>query len=273
MKTILVPSDFSKCAHNALLYALELAKRSNASVRLLNVVFPNQGVDNNVYEAFWIDDYLAQKKKILEENARKVARMPAYKDVPISAEVVLGFPVPELASYAENIHADLIVMGTTGATGLKGIFLGSTAGGMLSRTKIPVLTIPAKARFKAGGNIVFATDYRLDCDEKSLDVLRDFVQLHDGFVKMLHVLNKPNEEADAAREQTMSQKFGNMPHDFHYLHNPSILQAVDDFIEATDANALITISHEHNLLHKLFFDSVSRKLAHRVRVPMLALHG
>jgi len=61
MKTILVPTDFSKCADNAMKYALEIAQRTKASITVLYVVFPNEGVNNNIYEAFFVDDYIQQR--------------------------------------------------------------------------------------------------------------------------------------------------------------------------------------------------------------------
>lgn len=48
MKTILVPTDFSKCANNAMMYAMEVAKHMEAKVVALYVVYPNEGVDNSV---------------------------------------------------------------------------------------------------------------------------------------------------------------------------------------------------------------------------------
>ena len=57
IKHILVPTDFSKCASNAMNFALEIAARTGASVKVLHVLYPNEGVDNNVYSAIWIDEY------------------------------------------------------------------------------------------------------------------------------------------------------------------------------------------------------------------------
>jgi nucleotide-binding universal stress UspA family protein len=50
-------------------------------------------------------------------------------------------------------------------------------------------------------------------------------------------------------------------------------RAISHFLESIDASGLVTIAHEHTLLHKLFFKSISRSLAHHSTVPMLVLHG
>ena len=61
MKTILVPTDFSKSANNAMRYALKIAERAGFSITVLYVVYPNEGVDNNLYDAFFVDNYVQER--------------------------------------------------------------------------------------------------------------------------------------------------------------------------------------------------------------------
>jgi nucleotide-binding universal stress UspA family protein len=87
----------------------------------------------------------------------------------------------------------------------------------------------------------------------------------------VHILDKPG-APDKSQEAALSQKLGNLKHDFHYLHDRNVVQAIVNFLESTDANLLVAVSHEHSVLHRLFFDSMTRKLAQRVQIPTLALH-
>ncbi|MBL7774967.1 MAG: universal stress protein, partial [Saprospiraceae bacterium] len=140
MKSILVPTDFSKTAALALQFGLDLARQTGASLTVLHVVFPNEGVDNNIYNVFWSDEYMAERVKGLMSWVRKFQKSAAVRNVEVNTSCVVGFPVPAICDTAEKIHADLIVMGTTGATGLKGAFLGSIAAGVLAQTKRPLLS-------------------------------------------------------------------------------------------------------------------------------------
>ena len=81
MKTILVPTDFSKCANNAMMYALEVAKRIEAKVVALYVVYPSEGVDNNMYDAFMIDDYVDQRKKAMVSWVKRFKRSEHLKGI------------------------------------------------------------------------------------------------------------------------------------------------------------------------------------------------
>lgn len=271
MKTILVPVDFSSCAVNAYHYALNVAEKTGASIHVLHVIFPNEGVDNNIYNAFWIDDYMKQREKELKNWIRR--RKPAgLQAVPVTCACTVGFPVPSISEAAEEKKTDVIIMGTTGATGLRGAFLGSVASGVLSRTTLPVLVVPKKAGFKTGTDTVFATDYNLKVFSGALEVLRTLVKISASRLQVVHILDKPGEKPDIHREATLKTKLGEIAYEFHYLHDKDVPQAVSNFIDSVDAGLLVSVAHHHNLLHRLFYDSVTRRLAHRTHVPLLVLH-
>ena len=272
MKTILVPTDFSKCAGNAMQHAMALAKETGAELTVMHVVFPNEGVDNNLYNVFWSDEYMAERVKGLENWVHKFKTDPEFKDIQVKTDCQIGFPVPAICDMADTLQSDLIVMGTTGATGLRGAFLGSIAAGVLAKSKRPLLSIPLESTLEKTDNAVFATDFRLRISEESIKVLREIMKLKNSRLHIVHILDKPGQERDSAREQSMSQKLGDIPHDYHYLHDRDIAQAVSNFIESRDAGTLIAIAHEHSLMHRMFFDSITRRMAHRIHVPMLTLH-
>ncbi len=272
MKSILFPTDFSQCASNAFTHALELASQQNAELIVLHIVFPNEGVDNNIYNAFWTDDYLAEREKGMKDWIRRKLRKPEHKKVRITSLTQIGFPVATISEVAETNKVDLIVMGTTGATGMRGVLLGSVAAGVIGKTAIPVLVVPKKAAYTPMRNVVMATDFNLRISEASKLLLQRWLKLNKSQLHIVHILDKPGERVDQNKESVLAGKLGIMPKDFHYLHDRNVPQAVSNFMDSLDAQALVTIARDHSLLHRLFFDSVTRKLAHRVRTPMLVLH-
>jgi nucleotide-binding universal stress UspA family protein len=272
MKTILFPTDFSQCASNAMTHALELASRQGAELIVLHVVFPNEGVDNNVYNAFWTDDYLVQREKGLKDWIRRKQRKPEYKKVKVTPMTQIGFPVASISEVAENRNVDLIIMGTTGATGMRDVLLGSVAAGVMGKTTTPVLVVPKKSTYTPIRNVVMATDMNMHISNSSKEVLQKWLKLNNSQLHMVHILDKPGEHADKNREKVLIEKLGITPKDFHYLHDRNVPQAISVFIESLDAQALVSVARDHSLLHRLFFDSVTRKLAHRVHTPMLVLH-
>ena len=272
MKTIVVPTDFSKSANNAMMYALELAQRAKAKIVAVYVMYPNEGVDNNVYDAFWIDEYINERKKNMASWAKKFKKNVHLKDVQIETECRVGFPAAGIVQAAIDLEADMIVMGTTGASGLSGVLLGSVAGNVISGSKIPVLVVPKKAVFRNHARFVLATDFRMNISQATLDILKTTLHIQHTGLDVVHVLVKPDTEAGKKNEDTLSKKLDNIPHNFHYLQSANVAQAVSDFVQSTEASGVVAVSHEHSLLHKLFSESVSRKLAHHTTVPLLVLH-
>lgn len=272
MKTILVPTDFSKCANNAMMYALEIAERTGLSITVLYVVYPNEGVDNNMYDAFFVDDYVKQRLDGMKSWVKKFTRSPHLKDVKVQIECRIGFPVSTITQTATELGASLIVMGTTGASGLRGVLLGSIAGGVISASKTPVFVVPLKASFLNKARFAFATDFKLSVSKSALQIMREMLNLQHTGLNIVHVLSEPHKHPDKRNEEAFSEKLGTIPHNFHYLHDKNVVQAIHNFLESTDCNGLVAVAHEHSLLHKLFAKSVSRSLAHHTKVPILVLH-
>lgn len=272
IKNILIPTDFSKCAANAMNFAMELAARAGASVQVIHVVYPNEGVDNNVYSAIWIDEYFKQRKNDLGRWVNRFKQNPAFKDVSVEYECEVGFPVQTVKQIVIESKIDLVVMGTTGISGITSSLLGSTAAGVVSSVEVPVMVVPAKANFLSHADYVLATDYEMHPNKHSMQVLKTILKEQHAGLHILHILNKPGEEPDKKKEQAFEHHLEGLAYQFHYLHDPSITQAINNYIEATQAGGLVTVSHHRTFLQKIFFQSKSKLLVQKIKVPVLVLH-
>jgi nucleotide-binding universal stress UspA family protein len=146
-RKLVVPYDFSKHAETALATAVDFANRVSADLLLLHVVqapdlafpavefggspppLPSLDVQNGALEAL-----------------EKVASGVKLTKGSVTPHVVEGLAADrEITDFAERMHADLIVMGTHGRTGVAHVFLGSVAERTLRRASCPVLTVPPPA--------------------------------------------------------------------------------------------------------------------------------
>ncbi|KPJ68247.1 MAG: hypothetical protein AMJ45_02800 [Syntrophobacter sp. DG_60] len=144
IKSILVPTDFSKCSEAALKYALYLAEKFEAEVVVLNVInqshlaslrrissLPNEEISKNV----WMR-HKEELKKFLGEKIHGVRYL-----------IVEGVPFQEIAKKARELAVDLIVMGGYGRMGqedLERIFFGSTAEKVVRLLPCPILCVPSE---------------------------------------------------------------------------------------------------------------------------------
>ncbi|MBI3246639.1 MAG: universal stress protein [Deltaproteobacteria bacterium] len=140
ISTIVVPSDFSEHAAYAFTWALELASRWNAKIILFHAA---PMLSSLVYpESMYVVDLARMEQEGLAEAEKQLNAAAAKKGtspVVVETKVVMGEAVREICAAAEQAHADLIVMGSHGRTGLAHVFLGSVAERVIRHASCPVL--------------------------------------------------------------------------------------------------------------------------------------
>ncbi len=139
LKKILVPTDFSDCADDALRLAQEIAGKFQGTITLLHVyqipAYPlaeGTFVGGPQVTAEIVKDILAALEK---------AKQEAGTAVPITTQIAEGVPYLEIARVAREGRYDLVVIGTHGRTGLRHLLLGSVAERVVRTAACPVLTV------------------------------------------------------------------------------------------------------------------------------------
>ncbi len=138
LKRILVPVDFSECSRKGLQYALAFARQFQAEVSLLHVV------PDVIAEPRFSVPAPDLQHALLEEGRRELdeeIQAHAPQASGLKPLVRKGVPFQEIVQAAEELGADLIVVGTHGRTGLKHVLLGSTAERVVRHASCPVLVV------------------------------------------------------------------------------------------------------------------------------------
>ena len=144
-KSILVPTDFSAPASQALRYAVALAKETGAKLTLLNVIEPIGPTPDFAYNPMVMEDekVTAAAKAQLHRLVEKEGLTAALVE---KTPVRHGIPFHEISGAAATLKSDLIVLATHGYTGFKHILLGSTAERVVRHAPCPVLVVRAEER-------------------------------------------------------------------------------------------------------------------------------
>jgi nucleotide-binding universal stress UspA family protein len=144
-KTILVPTDFSKYADNAIRYAEALAKASGGKVHFAHVI-DQRIMDLSTVEGVYVSQAdVQQSMKALEDNADKrmgqlVTKAKAF-GLQAEGHVCKGRPVDELVRLGNETAADLVVIATHGRSGFDRLVLGSTCERLIRQSTIPVMSV------------------------------------------------------------------------------------------------------------------------------------
>ncbi|MCG9881643.1 MAG: universal stress protein, partial [Bacteroidia bacterium] len=158
ISTIVIPTDFSEAANQAMQYALSFAKKIGARVHILHinqVAMVDATMPAETYQMFVqeIEDQTKEQLSNLEETFLKPS------GVSYETHARYGFVADEICDFALKNEADLIILGTTGASGAAEILFGSNASSVVSKTQVPVMVIPKNITYKNLSRIVYATDY------------------------------------------------------------------------------------------------------------------
>lgn len=263
MKTILVPTDFSKAAHNASVYAMNLARELKAKVILLHVYHPSFTIPGTES----IPPDLAGLQQDAEVRLRhEAASLKQAGTTDIICIAKPGFAVDVILEMERE--ATLTVMGMQGEGKRSGLFPGSVTISILPRAKKAVLVIPEEARFRDPENVVFACDPDYSDNPSSLNSLKCFTSQFGSRITALHVRS---DEAPADVEKKLQAIANDAGTNLFVVEAVNTVEGLNDFIEEQNADMLAIVPRQHKLIERLFHKSISKSMAIHTHVPMLAL--
>lgn len=139
LKRILVPTDFSEHAGNAVRYGCEFAARFEAELHLLHVIemIPVMYHEGIVFSP----DSEVQLREHAEATLETVPGDDWTDRLSIVRSTVQGHPLVEIIRYAKASETDLLIIGTHGRTGLAHMLLGSNAEKIVRKAPCPVMTV------------------------------------------------------------------------------------------------------------------------------------
>lgn len=270
--TILIPTDFSKPAKVAVLYAVNLGKKLKAKIILLAVISVNTSSASSLKWAKLTDEMIRAASEDAEQLLVEVNSQIKGK-VDISYQYVNGYPVEDVVEeFALRNGVDLIVMGTKGATGLNKVLLGTNAVAVINNSSVPVIVVPGENELKTIKKIVYASD--MTNVEEEIKTLAMFASIFNASIRILHVIPSNSVKKIAIKKTvaTLIKEAKYSKISLHVASNDNISDAVDGFVTEQKADLLALFTHQLDFYEKLFGRSVTRQLAFHARVPMLTFN-
>jgi nucleotide-binding universal stress UspA family protein len=274
MKTILFPTDFSANALHASEYAGMLAKCFNANVVLLNVhSIPTISEYQLPYE---IDNLIKSNQKKSEDDLRdfavhfmQITHLAADR---ISQIVEYGFANEKIVETADNIQADMIVMGTKGANNLLDKWLGTHAQAVMKKASCPVWIIPRKATINYPQNILYAADFKEDEVVATQKVLFFCAPL-GAKCKVVHVHDYFEINVDNGVQEMvkyLDDEFESVDDvSFTNLNRANIIEGLETYIKTHKPDVLAMAVSEKSFFEKLFDQSITKHFVQGSNIPML----
>ncbi len=275
MKTILVPTDFSKIALNAIDYAAEIAVIAKAKLILFHVY--DEIVPLISIEATSIYSIADLRQRVIKELKKIETRLHKKYGLELSIETKFstGFTVNEINNIAQNFHVDLIVMGMEGAGYLREKLIGSTTTSLIQKSECPVLAIDKHVKFKNIKKIALASDYEEMNNKKVLGPLKEIAQLFNAHIYLLNVVPEL-ETSPYLSKQVEGYKIDHIlegfEHTFHKSENEDLIEGINNFIDEEKIDMLVMIPKTHTMIENLFNEANTKRMAFHSRVPLLTIH-
>lgn len=148
-RKILIPLDFSESSRLGLEYALGFAQEFHATAVLFHSVSVSPYLMGNRYTAHQVPALIASEQKHARTEMENLREAISRKGGTVETKVALGSPVEQIEKYVRKAGVDLIITSTHGSSGLRTVFMGSTAAGLVRYATCPVLVVPNRAGRKS----------------------------------------------------------------------------------------------------------------------------
>ena len=275
-KKILLPTDFSKNAYNAINYAIELYKEESCEFFILHSYYLPGYEKSNLLSLEPTDKKLNEVKLRAEENMEQLKSLVHSNGNNHSFYFLNEFgPCNEaIKKIVENEDIKLIIMGTHGETDNENIILGRNAVNVMEKVRnCPVLTIPNNIVFKKPNEIVFPTSYKTHYKESELTTLIEISKLTKAPIRILHIqsdkeLNKKQEE----KKELLNQILKDTNYTHHILFHLDLQKGVQCFTQSRESEMIAFINKKHHFFESIFSDPMVKELGNNAHVPVLALH-
>ena len=278
MKKVLVPTDFSDNAWDALMYAIRLYDDIPCHFYILNTyqVSPSRTVntmnierDTHMYRVLKEDSENEFKKIDAYLKNNLLNNKHEYETLSLSGSLTTSL---KRLVYNENI--DMIIMGTAGASGAKEIFMGSNAIKAIKNIDLcPIISVPEKYEYEEPEQVAFATDLKRHFNVIELNCLRELQLIHNFKIRVIHV--KEEYALDTVQQQNieaLKQYFEIDSISFEeILTDTKVAQAINDFVVDQKINMVCLVNYEHSFIEKLTNEPIIKKMSFHSSVPLLIL--
>ncbi|MEN9906889.1 MAG: hypothetical protein RLZZ540_30 [Bacteroidota bacterium] len=270
MKRILVPTDFSKQAENALKAAAQIARKNDLEIHLLHMLEIPSQMNDAITGGAAIPEIMLFIKKA-KETMQYIKDKNYLQDLTIVESIKLEKASHGILSYSKEHNIDLVVMGSNGISGIEEIIIGSNTEKVVRLSAVPVIIIKEETTNFNPSNIVFASDFSEEI-KKPFQKIIDFANLFDAKLNLVTICT-PNSFKTTAITKKIVNKFIS---DFeiknfstHIYNDLNIEKGIIHFSKEINADLISLCTHGRTGLSHFFTGSISEDLANHATKPLL----
>jgi len=279
MKKILIPTDFSENAGDALDYALHLIKGQKAKIHIVNVVTPMAiPTDVAVTSVPPSQEEIVNANKAmeaLESFGKAFFGETKQTNIEISTSVEIGPVAAMIKNKAKELETDIIIMGTQGSNhSFVEKVVGTISTEVIDHAACPVILVPKNYKFKPIDNVIFSTNLN-HSDPYELWKATELLSPKVARVRCLYV--SPNKEKENEKEleefaKYMIEHSPTIQTIFNIVESKNVEAEITEYAENYDAELIIMHRSKKSLWKSIFSARHTKKMVFWSKVPLMILN-
>jgi nucleotide-binding universal stress UspA family protein len=269
MKKILVPTDFSDQAENALKIAAKMAVKNDGEIYLLHSMeiplhLANSGDSSSLPEAVYFI-------KLAEKRFTELLKKPYLQNISIHETIGHSEIYDDISEVVKNNDIDLIIMGSHGSSGFKEMFIGSNTEKVVRTSDIPVLVIKNAHEHFEVRDFVFATDFSEECRKPFMQAQK-FAKAVGAHMHLL-LINTPSGFKTTAEAREIMERFvrGTAAENYtlSIYNDISVEKGILNFTHEIHAQLIGMSTHGRKGLSHFFNGSISEDMVNHANMPVI----
>ena len=279
MRKILIPTDFSDNALNAVKYALNLFKYEVSEFFIMHAYQDDIYADESLITKTNLESVTDRVSENSAEELKVIIKMinatsinPKHTYHIISANNLL---LDEADNIVNEHNIDIIVMGTRGKTNDKKITFGSHTLQVLKYVQCPVLAIPANYKYTPPKHILFPTNYLIPYKRRELKLLCEMVSPYKAIIDVLYISRSEKLSMRQKDNQIfIKEELYKNRINFKVTKSKHIINSIYTYIKEKKTDILVMVNTRHSFLENILFQSTAiDELSLHLDIPFLALQN
>lgn len=282
LKKILVPVKLSEDCIELCKYAMALAKKAKAEIKLLYVYEDPRLNEPERHTVSW-ERYV--KLELQEANKKAKQKLVSFSldlkrnipeellnSVKLHYRMLKGTPVNVITDASERYHPDLIILGTCGNSD-SGEFMGKTTVKIIEHSDYPVLVVPINADFQWNNkiNVMYGTDF-YNSDNSSLNKLLKILQPYDKMIHCVHIdMHEDAHHQEKVKElnEMLAKEYSEFNIRCELFESENVVKGFDEFVEKHNINLISVSKIKRSALYHIFHTNRLQRLISTEKIPML----
>lgn len=272
---ILVPTDFSDCADNALRAAVSVAEQSQAEVFLLHIMSPSDESEKpdiiDIEGA--VPNHISATEKLEAARQEVRKRVEQYSHIEMDGGISFDLISRQIFEFVTDKDVDLIVMGSHGASGIQEMTIGSNTQKVVRNAEVPVLVIKNESKEFKPQKIVFPSDFEHPTRHSAAASF--LIQMTKWFSSSIHLLKviTPNNFEISSTSFALMEKFaehhGLTDFTVNTYNSYNEEEGILNFAEESRADLVAMSTHGRKGLMHILMGSITENITNQSDIPIM----